>query len=859
MADSRSSSQSSSKPSTPSENAELYGIITSTVPGKRDEKIKRFSVKSHDTGKTYKCEMVFFAPLIVGDVIYATVKLLENGTVRVVLPPYIETTVSKEDTKKCFITLGKFGYVTAGKIYDNLAKRCEEINETEGTRGFSTEESVAMYLNNLAEKWRDAHDESILKILIGAGGGGIGIDTDKAKMFLSKWHKQKNMRRLYLLGMTRTEINKCDLSTDEIYERCKTNPLTLCGIDIKKAIEIMGRLNMVPSGEDIMCGKIMRYVYDNNMTRGWMGTPTRIMMKTYPDFPKYKDKLESEYYMVAELHTVYLLKHATYEHKAARYINELMRDNREIIDHPFYPCDRGDIMLNEKQKSAVKMALSTGISVITGGAGTGKTTIISNLLQNLELLGLRYLLTAFTGKACNVIKKSTGRNAFTIHRLLSNIHNYVNREEGVSMIIIDEASMVTTELFCKLMTAIDFPDVPFPKVVLVGDVNQLPPIEAGTLMYEVMKINEIPSTFLTDNMRVEKRDFPNGIIINAEKIVSMSESDRGVGKKYKEKKVEEPVDDFFDYGGEFDPFNDFDPDDIPNIPAFNPVAEGEFEEFENFFMTLGNMDLVYDVIIEHHKKGGSQEDLTIISPYNRDLKALNEKFQQIYHSEDPHTKDHWGTVWYQGDRVMVLENNEALGISNGETALVANFDDKMLHLIFNKYKVEGNKVVPIEKVVELPMFPTMANKRVVDADLDETMTDEYTTTKITHGYAISVHKSQGSGWAVGVIYLPPESRSSSFINRNMIYTAITRFSQTVHVIGNIYAFQASIDVPLPYRHDTLGKRIALIRSGKGHTSKVHSANFFERNSEGVVGSEKPKMSIVIYEEIGHKNEITEVD
>jgi hypothetical protein len=757
-----------------------------------------------------------------------------------VYPPFVEPAANKEDTIKCFITMGKMGYVAARKLYDGIIADCRNNigafasdSASFESKEDTVDESAVLYLNRLAEKWRRTGDEKLLEKL-------KGMEKDKAKLFLGRWFKQRNMRRLYLLGMTRSEIEKCELSTDEIYEKCKTNPLTLYGIDIKKAIEIMGRLGMTPTGEQIICGKILRYVYENNVSRGWMGTPSKIILQTYPDFPKYKEQLESEYSMLAELHTVYIKKHAYYEHKVARYINELMKDNSPIMDHPYFACGKDAIMFTDEQKQAVTMALNSGVSVITGGAGVGKSTIISSIIHNLELLGQKYLLCSFTGKAASVIKRITGRNAYTVHKLISSIGSYIDADHGISMLIIDEASMLTTSLFCQLMDVLDYPNVPLPKVVFCGDISQLPPIEAGTLMYEVLKVKEIPSTFLTVNMRVTDKSDNNGIIINSEKIVSMADNDRGFGNKtFKGKSWDNTANvtamEDAEYFEGIDPFDDFDPDDIPTLSAFNPVSEGQFQEFDNFTITLGNIDLAIDIIIDHHKQGGDQCDLTIISPYNRDLKLLNEKFQQIYHSEDLRTKDHWGNVWCVGDRVMCLENNNELGISNGEEGIVSDYDDRVLRVIFNKYKIDNNRVIPIEKIVELPLFPKLKNRRAINLEtLEEESVDEYTSQKLCLSYAITVHKSQGSQWKKGVIYLPGDYKATSFINRNLIYTSITRFSQEVHVIGNTYMFQNSIDVPLPYRHDCLALRIKLVREDKGHTSKVHDDKFKERGKDGVV-------------------------
>ena len=211
------------------------------------------------------------------------------------------------------------------------------------------------YLSHLAEKWVDRRDPTLLAPF-------ESLSKENAALFLTRWHKTKNLRRMYLMGLNNKEIRESGMSCDELYSRCIGNALTIPSIEIKKAIEIMGRDNRKPTSEQVRCGQILRYVVETCGNRGWVGVPSRIILKTFPDYGKYFDMLRDEYNLVGDYHTVYLKKNDNIERRVSQFIVEFLENNEPFISDPVFS---GDIKLTPKQKEAIKVSLHKGISVIT--------------------------------------------------------------------------------------------------------------------------------------------------------------------------------------------------------------------------------------------------------------------------------------------------------------------------------------------------------------------------------------------------------------------------------------------------------------------------------------------------------------
>lgn len=759
--------------------ADLYARVIQVYRQQQGEE-KKFLVETRKSGDKYTCSCRFFCPVDVGDLIYAECRMDDDKHLTIVRPPLVEPFITKDNVIKSFIFIAKLGYNQAAKLYNELEKRNGD---------------VVIYLSNLAEKWVSTRDPVLLAPF-------NVMDKQKADNFLTKWHKQHNIRRLYLLGLNNTEIKACNMTTNEIYERCRSNPLTLPAISIKKAIEIMSRLNKEPEGIDLRCGEIVRTLYEHIQKRCYVGTPSRIILNHYPDFLQYKDKLEKEYEVVCEYFTVYLKKMRDIEQKIADYIHYLIKNNHTnpITLDPCYDC--GDKTLNEKQRIAVQHALADTISITSGKAGVGKTLSLKCVTNNLLMLGKNFVVCSFTGKAANVASRAINLRAYTIHSLIT---LYSSLPRPMHMIIIDEASMLNGELFLELIEVAERnrekTDPPL-HFLFCGDINQLVGLSPIDIMYELLKIKEINVTYLTENKRLFFEDGrQNGIAVNLEKIVSKVEDHDGKQKpvNYKREEV-----------AEVDPFDELEEEDIERLHAFDPFDKtGDFDEFSNFHMIPQKMDFIYDIALDLKNKGIPQTAVTVLCPYNRYLKALNDKFQLIFNGDNPYVEDFWNQRFHIGDRVICRENSQEYGIFNGSEGQVVDFDDKVLKMRFHSFEIKDGKGREAPKVIEVPLAPRYRRGAVIDEETgDPVEYDEFCTNKFKLGYAISVHISQGSEYHAVVLFLPFDiPKASTFINRNLVYTGLSRAQKMVYVVGNIRALQSSISIPTSYRHNTLSKRI----------------------------------------------------
>jgi len=405
---------------------------------------------------------------------------------------------------------------------------------------------------------------------------------------------------------------------------------------------------------------------------------------------------------------------------------------------------------------------------------THNTVVLSQIMHNLELRGVSYAVCSFTGKAVSRIREVTKkRNPATIHRLIANARtNKVDRkstryekEEPLGEydhIIIDETSMVTTELMYDFVQA--YPTVK--KWTLVGDVNQLPPIGWGSFFQQLLKSETVPTYRLTTNYRVYTTDGGrDGIILNANAIIS-----------------------------------------------HDPVHPFEFVETDNFNIIEGPIDRVFDIVKGCFSSGIKADQIVILCPYNRPLATLNSVFQDIYNIGARYVIDKRGTKWIIGDRVMLTENDREIGVMNGETGIIRDITADGILVDFGQ---PGSHVFLLEGKSEDINYEqgktfTYGNRgKMADMikDGDEGEETERTVMKLQIAYAISIDKSQGSEWDFVIVYID-EFNTGSFLNRNRIYTALTRGKRAVwSVVSDIECYNIAAVKAAPYRCENLTKRL----------------------------------------------------
>ncbi|EKD26005.1 MAG: hypothetical protein ACD_79C01412G0003 [uncultured bacterium] len=378
------------------------------------------------------------------------------------------------------------------------------------------------------------------------------------------------------------------------------------------------------------------------------------------------------------------------------------------------------ISFSKAQSEAIFMGLSEKILVITGGPGTGKTTIIRTLVEIYKKHDLRFLLSAPTGRAARRLAESTLSEAKTIHRLLEfkpNLNMFSRNEENyveAEVVIIDEASMIDILLMYHLLNAI--PDNCI--FILVGDVDQLPSVGPGKVLKDIISSGIIPTIKLDTIFRQEEG---SKIILNAHRINS------GEQLIF----AQSPDDNFF------------------FIQKENP------EEILNMIEKL--------VVERIPAKFGFNplKDVQILTPMYKSVLGvtnLNEKMQALLNpNEKIPVRRHLNIA--VGDKVMQVVNNYEKDIYNGDIGFINSIDTDNQKVFIN------------------------FDNRVVDYDFNE-MDD------VTLAYAITIHKSQGSEY--NAVIIPVVTQHYTMLQRNLLYTAVTRGKKLAVLIGTKKALGIAI-------------------------------------------------------------------
>jgi len=552
------------------------------------------------------------------------------------------------------------------------------------------------------------------------------MPEDKFSSFLNRWLKERNQRSLWLLGLPNKIIYTCSLPWAELYQLCLDNPFKVPEIPMTKAAEICKKLRVEIKDKDLAAGAAIRLVYNNMLTKGWTYTPKNILLK-------HVEAMEDEevftytvknYDLVEDKERIYLTSYHKIEVFLADYLKEAGEAKREIKN-----VKLEDKKLSEDQKEAITSSLARQFSFILGPAGSGKTTIIKELIKYFKDNKFSFALMAYTGKATMRISQVTKEKASTIHM-------YINRNVDYSpdYVIIDEVSMVTNELLYRLIKTFN-PSRPV-NIICLGDPNQLLPIEAGFFLGQVIKSGIMPIYYLTKNHRCNYEG-KDGIYLNANAICT----------------------------GKFDKF----------IKADNFIHYGTGEDIlSKLLQTLKDNEV-------------KAEQLIILSPY-KDLESINEIGQEIFTP-----KNEVFETYHIGDPVICTKNLYELDIFNGEQGIIKSIDTQRgkVCVKFERKEVTFKKHVPSEG----------KESRVEEEEEDN-------LNNISLSYAVTVHRSQGSEWDYVIFYLPPKAVANpKFINRNLIYTAITRAKLGVFIIGSLDTFNKGAKLGALERLDHLSSRL----------------------------------------------------
>lgn len=438
----------------------------------------------------------------------------------------------------------------------------------------------------------------------------------------------------------------------------------------------------------------------------------------------------SQYYQI-ELHTAQMLhelnlKDTVDEHVIAEKIRRIQKAEK--------------IELDEMQQQAIVEAVKNGLLVITGGPGTGKTTTINGIIRYFEMEGLDIYLAAPTGRAAKRMTEATGYEAKTIHRMLEltgapeeksgSVHFERNAQNPLEadVIIIDEMSMVDIFLMHALLSAV----VSGTRLVLVGDVNQLPSVGPGSVLKDIIASGEFP---VVELVKIFRQASQSDIVVNAHKI------NQGV-----------------------------------------PVSLDN-KSMDFFFLKRYDANVIISVVITLIQKkmpkfvDAEPYDIQVLTPMRKGLlgvERLNVILQQYLNppSKEKKEKEHGKGLFREGDKVMQIKNNYQL-----------------------EWEIRGLYGIPVEKGVGVFNGDTGIIKEIntfaetITVEFDERRFVEYSFKQLEElelAYAITIHKAQGSEYPAVII--PLLAGPKMLMNRNLLYTAVTRARKCVTLVGDEKVF-----------------------------------------------------------------------
>lgn len=403
--------------------------------------------------------------------------------------------------------------------------------------------------------------------------------------------------------------------------------------------------------------------------------------------------------------------------------------------------EKTDIILSEKQKEAIRTINDNNVTIITGGPGTGKTTIIKSIIDIYKEKKYKIVLCAPTGRAAKRMTETTGEEASTLHRLLEigkvdeeslfkKDSDYQGAPIDGDIIIVDEVSMVDMFIMSYLLDCIYLGT----KLILVGDSDQLPSVGPGSVLHDLIASERIATVHLD---KIFRQAAKSKIIVNAHRV----NSGKGfIGKEDPELEEDSKQDFFF--------IKENNQEKV--LEQVLSLCNGRLEKFGdyNFF-----------------------ENIQVLSPTKKGLLGTKEMNKALQNELNPHRegeaeKSSMGAIFRIGDRVMQIKNNYDIswerrdgdnieignGVFNGEMGTITNINEKEKNV---RVKFDDEKVCWYE-------FNELE--------------------QLEHSYCITIHKAQGSEFDVVIMIIP--QTAPMLLTRNLLYTGLTRAKKLLIVIGN---------------------------------------------------------------------------
>ena len=595
-----------------------------------------------------------------------------------------------------------------------------------------------------------------------------GISERKAREIASQLEEKKDMRKAMIY------LQKYGISTKlaakiyqhyglKVYQVLEENPYQLAdnieGVGFKTADEIASRIG-IHTDSDYRIRSGIFYTLQQAVNEGHVYLPQsvltyragRLLGVEIQNIEKYVMDLCIERKTVMKEKEgeirVYPSHYYYLELNAAKMLNDLDIDCKmpeDMMEKRLRAVEKKEkIELDPMQHRAVIESIKHGLLVLTGGPGTGKTTTINTMIQFFESENMSILLAAPTGRAAKRMTEATGYEAQTIHRLLEvsgnpeeegNTGGFMRNRDNpleADVIIIDEMSMVDLNLMHALLSAI----IPGTRLILVGDVDQLPSVGPGSVLKDIILSEKFHVVTLT---KIFRQAGESDIIVNAHKI-----------------NAGEPV-----------------------------VPDNKSRDF--FFLRRQDANTIISVVITLIQKKlpkyvqAHPNEIQVMTPTRKGLlgvERLNGILQQYLNPPEDKKVEREinGRLFREGDKVMQIKNNYQLewevctkfGLTVDKGAGVFNGDMGVITEI-NEYK------------------------ETVEVEFDEGRKVKYgfdLTEELELAYAITVHKSQGSEYPAVIIPLLPGPKL--LYNRNLLYTAVTRAKKCLTIVGSEATFQEMI-------------------------------------------------------------------
>ena len=543
----------------------------------------------------------------------------------------------------------------------------------------------------------------------------------------------------------------------EIYSILQENPYRLAddiqGVGFKIADEIAARVG-IRTDSDFRIRSGIQYALLQAAGEGHTYLPKEELTKRTARLLEIEPEYIEKHYMDLAMERKIILKETNGNVKVFASSYYLMEANtaamlaeldirydvpvREMEDRIRRIEDSSGMELDELQKQAVQEAVQNGLFVLTGGPGTGKTTTINTIIRYFELEGMDIYLAAPTGRAAKRMSETSGYEAKTIHRMLelnggveetAGFERNESNPLGADVVIVDEMSMVDISLMHSLLKAI----VPGTRLILVGDANQLPSVGPGSVLRDIIESGKYQVVRLN---KIFRQASQSDIVVNAHKI--------NEGKEV--------------------------------------ILDNKSRDF--FFLKRYDADVIISVVIQLIKQklpkyvDAKPFDIRVLTPMRKGLlgvERLNRILQQYLNPKDAKKAEHevGDRIFREGDKVMQIKNNyqlewevrskyglaidKGLGVFNGDMGIVRQIND-FAQTVTVEFE-EG-------KMVEY------AYKGLDELEL---------------AYAITIHKSQGSEYPAVVI--PLLHGPKMLMNRNLLYTAVTRARKCVTLVGDETVFE----------------------------------------------------------------------